>query len=395
MKHLKPLTSLRFFAAFVVVLCHVRYAHEAQLPRGVWNFAKNGFVGVNLFFVLSGFVIAYNYGERFLLGTTSFRQFIVARFARVWPAFMTALLLAVPVYIFRSPEAMRKLPWMIPVHLLLIHNWFPNLGASWLAQSWTIGTEWGFYLLFPLFAAAVFRLRERGLWALLLISAALSFVAPALYQSGSLAGDDLALVGAAGLTAAAFWGRVLRWYSIVRLPEFLVGVCVCRLYMLQNLEARERWIPRIKWAAALSLALVLVVMVVDPFPLMFTNQAVLTLPFAAILWFLAYDRGTLARWMAAPILVLLGEASYSLYLIHPIVKQVVLIGGRHLLHLEPSSYFLTACTIVFSILASIAIFKGIERPARRAIVARFAPLPTRPVVEQEPAPSEPTPAVAQ
>lgn len=392
MKHLKPLTSLRFFAAFVVVLCHVRYAHEAQLPRPVWNFAKNGFVGVNLFFVLSGFVIAYNYGERFVKGTTNFRRFIVARFARVWPAFMTALLLALPVYVMRSPVAMHKLPLMIPVHVLLIHNWFPNLGASWLAQSWTIGTEWGFYLLFPLFAAAVFRLKAPALWTILLVSAALSFVAPALYQSGSLSGDDLASASA-GLTSVAFWGRVLRWYSVVRLPEFLVGVCVCRLYMLQGREERIGWIPVMRGVALVGLLAVLAVMILDPFPLMFTNQAVLTLPFAAILWFLAYDQGALSRWMSNSTLVLLGEASYSLYLIHPIVKQVVLIGGRHLFHLEPQSFFLTGCTIIFSILSSIAIFKWIERPARRAIVNRFTP-PVPPVRESDLDVTEPTPALA-
>src|SRR5258706_4315194 len=106
MKHLKPLTSLRFFAAFVVVLCHVRYTHIHQLPVWAWNFSANGFVGVNLFFVLSGFVIAYNYGEKFLEKTTTFGKFMLARFARIWPAFITALILAFPIYVLRDAEVM-------------------------------------------------------------------------------------------------------------------------------------------------------------------------------------------------------------------------------------------------------------------------------------------------
>src|SRR5690242_13808365 len=142
MKHLKPLTSLRFFAAFVVVLCHLRYSHQQQLSPWAWNFSKNGFVGVNLFFVLSGFVIAYNYGEKFLEKTTTYGRFMLARFARIWPAFITALLLAFPVYVLPDKSVLHKLPLLIPVHVLLIHNWFPNLGWLWLSPSWTIGTEW-------------------------------------------------------------------------------------------------------------------------------------------------------------------------------------------------------------------------------------------------------------
>lgn len=384
MKHLKPLTSLRFFAAFVVVLCHVRYSHYDQMPAWAWNFAKNGFVGVNLFFVLSGFVIAYNYGERFLEKTTTFGKFMLARFARIWPAFVTALLLAFPVYVFHKP-VFEKFPLMLPAHLLLIHNLFPNLGASWLSPSWTIGTEWGFYLMFPLFAAAVFRLRPRGLWTLLIVSALLTFVAPILYHSGMFSGD-------AGKTLSGdvvgedFWGRVLRWYSFFRLPEFMVGVCVCRLFMLQSNEERIRWAPKMGPVALVSTVAIVWLMALDPLPLMFMNQAILTLPFAALIWFLAYDRGLVAGWMRNPTLQLLGEASYSLYLVHLPVKQIGFWAGRRFLHLEPDSIPLTLMIIVAAILTSIVIFLLIEKPSRRWIVGRFGGQSKKPDgVLQEPA----------
>ena len=394
MKHLKPLTSLRFFAAFVVVLCHIRYPFDPfkagdhlRLPVWAWNFAKNGFVGVNLFFVLSGFVIAYNYGDKFLEKTTTFLRFMIARFARIWPAFVTALILAFPVYVLRGDDktAMAKFPLMLPVHLLLIHNWFPNLGASWLSPSWTIGTEWGFYLMFPLFAAAVFKLREKGLWTLLIVSAALTFIAPIIYHSGALSQYSQPDTG-----GEDFWGRVLRWYSFVRLPEFLVGVAVCRLYMLQTLEQREKWSRVMAPLALLGLAFIVWVMAADPFEFMFTNQAVLTLPFAAIIWYLAYDRGWISKALALPTLILLGEASYSLYLIHIVVKQYFYrIGGIFFLT-RADSIPLALSIIVGSIFASIIIFKKIEKPARRWIVKRFAGKATSPApalqeqVEPEP-----------
>jgi peptidoglycan/LPS O-acetylase OafA/YrhL len=369
MKHLKSLTSLRFFAAFVVVLCHLRYTHEKQLPLWAWNFAKNGFVGVNLFFVLSGFVIAYNYGERFLEKTTTFKKFMVARFARIWPAFVAALVLAVPVYVIGNERAMAKLPLLIPTHLLLIHNWFPNLGSVWLSPSWTIGTEWGFYLMFPLFAAAVFRLKERGLWTLLIVSLLLGCVAPALYHAGVFTPQHRNVLG--DVAGEDLWGRILRWYSFFRLPEFLVGVCVCRLFMLQDTGQREKWGRALGPVAALSVVAIIGLMASDVLPMMFINQAALTLPFAVLIWYLAYDRGWIARVMAVPTLVLLGEASYSLYLVHIIVKQVMYHVSGALFNTQNGNVPLTISVIIGSILFSIFMFKCIERPSRRWIVDRF------------------------
>jgi peptidoglycan/LPS O-acetylase OafA/YrhL len=370
MKHLTPLTSLRFFAAFVVVLCHVRYTHEQQYPHWFWNFSKNGFVGVNLFFILSGFVIAYNYGEKFLERTTTFGKFMLARFARIWPAFVTALILAFPIYVLKDPATIHKLPLLIPVHLLLIHNWFPNLGAAWLSPSWTIGTEWGFYLMFPLFAAAIFRLREKGLWTLLIIAALLTFVAPVIYHSGILANASAKAIGD-DASDVDFWGRVLRWYSIFRLPEFLVGVAVCRIFMLQTPSQKEAFTRWMGPVALISLGFIGYVMIADNLPMMFINQAVLTLPFAAVIWYLAYDRGLVAKWMAIRPLVFLGEASYSLYLIHLVVKQACYKVGRVFFDIPESSIPLTVCIIVFAIWASIFIYRRIEKPSRRWIVSRF------------------------
>ena len=386
MKHLKPLTSLRFFAAFIVVLCHVRYTHQAQMQPWFWNFSLNGFVGVNLFFVLSGFVIAYNYGEKFLAKTTTYKKFMIARFARIWPAFVTALILAFPIYVYHNPEAQAKFPLMLPTHLLLIHNWFPNLGWVWLSPSWTIGTEWGFYLMFPLFAAAVFKLRERGLWTLLAVCALLTVVAPVIYHSGMLSGATLT-GDAAG---EDFWGRALRWYSIFRLPEFVVGVCVCRLFMLQSPAQREASTKWLAPAAALSLIVIGQVMMANQLPMMYIDQCVLTLPFAALIWYLAGARGLVAKVMSIPLLVLLGEASYSLYLIHLIVKNVGFRVAGHLFHLKGDSVPLTIFVIIAAIVASVIIFELIEKPSRRWIVSKFGGKPASQIATlQDPSEREP------
>lgn len=92
--HLTALTGLRFLAAIHVVLFHRREAFPG-LPYAVENLLVSGNIGVNLFFVLSGFVLAYNYMNDD--GLPSRREFWVARFARIYPVYLLAFLLFAPV----------------------------------------------------------------------------------------------------------------------------------------------------------------------------------------------------------------------------------------------------------------------------------------------------------
>jgi peptidoglycan/LPS O-acetylase OafA/YrhL len=87
---LNALTTLRFLAALHVVLFHMRVT--GVLPGGPWwyqNLASVGYIGVNLFFVLSGFILVYTYANT----TVSPRRFWQARFARIYPAYALSLLL--------------------------------------------------------------------------------------------------------------------------------------------------------------------------------------------------------------------------------------------------------------------------------------------------------------
>src|SRR5215470_13833933 len=94
---LNALTTLRFFAALHVVLFHMRVV--GVLPNGPWwyqNFASIGFVGVNFFFFLSGFILVYTYDGPAL----SAKNFWRARFARIYPAYLLSLVAAAPFFFF-------------------------------------------------------------------------------------------------------------------------------------------------------------------------------------------------------------------------------------------------------------------------------------------------------
>jgi peptidoglycan/LPS O-acetylase OafA/YrhL len=116
---------------------------------------------VSLFFVLSGFILTYVYPS--LDAPGALRRFLVARAARIWPAHIVTLLLAVWLMKAHSPA----LPTIANVTML--HGWIPlpEYFFSYNAVSWTISTEFGFYILFPLL---IWRFDRTWHWKLALVA---------------------------------------------------------------------------------------------------------------------------------------------------------------------------------------------------------------------------------
>src|SRR4051794_18365339 len=96
---LRALTGLRFVAALQVLLYHVYAPGSASAPGWVRALAGSGYVGVGLFFVLSGFVLAYNYLEPMEAGEVSPREFWAARLARIYPVYLLGLAAGMPVFV--------------------------------------------------------------------------------------------------------------------------------------------------------------------------------------------------------------------------------------------------------------------------------------------------------
>src|SRR5580704_11495728 len=152
---LNALTTLRFLAALHVVLFHMRVT--GVLPGGPWwyqNFSSVGYIGVNLFFVLSGFILVYTYANT----TVSPRRFWQARFARIYPAYALSLLLSAPFFFFAVRYldipflawSKQHLVAACVLTLTLLQSWFPEAALTWNAVCWSLSVEAFFYLAFPL-----------------------------------------------------------------------------------------------------------------------------------------------------------------------------------------------------------------------------------------------------
>src|SRR5579859_3585178 len=184
---LDELTSLRFFAAATVTLFHLKV--EGVVEGGPWwyeNFAAIGYIGVNFFFTLSGFILVYSYEGR----DYSPAGFWRSRFARIYPAYLFSLLLALPGFIAALDQL--DLPFFawskahfIPACLLtltLLQAWIPQGALTWNPVCWSLSVEAFFYGLFPF-------LKIRRPWLLLigscLISLALSLAYLLLHPDGA------------------------------------------------------------------------------------------------------------------------------------------------------------------------------------------------------------------
>jgi peptidoglycan/LPS O-acetylase OafA/YrhL len=158
-------TGLRGLAALLVLFYHVRTPKDLELHFGYFDaFSKFGYFGVDVFFVLSGFILSYVYGSVFVAGvtTSNLKSYGVARFARIYPLHVATLVLMLGAY-----EASRQLgvqpteaggySWESTLlSLLLVQEWFGVVAPN--PSSWSISIEFASYLLFPFFIGFILRI---------------------------------------------------------------------------------------------------------------------------------------------------------------------------------------------------------------------------------------------
>ena len=361
---LPAITTLRFFAALHVVLFHMRVI--GILPGGPWwyqNFAGIGYVGVNFFFVLSGFILVYTYEGPQL----NPRNFWWARFARIYPAYLLSLIVAAPFFFF----ALRHLDlpfyvwskqhtfWACTLTVSLLQAWAPQAALTWNSVCWSLSVESFFYFLFPFL---LLRTRKRtptgltlGMLALWLVSLCLSFGYVFFHPDG--------IDKANSPETTLFWKNVLSFNPLVRLPEFVIGMLAGRLFLAEF--AKKKFATPLILAGLLGFAGV--VIFADRIPSPVISTGLLSPAFAALIFGAAQQ----PRWLsflAHPWLVLLGDASYSLYLLH----SLLISRTFNALPSLPGALRVAAC-FAAAIAASLLAYRLVEEPARRLLRPKKVP----------------------
>jgi peptidoglycan/LPS O-acetylase OafA/YrhL len=373
--HLRPLTGLRFMAALLVVIHHYfgiatgDYGQRAD-PR-VPNLIAAGFVGVDFFFILSGFILAYNYlGADGQLRVTR-RDFWAARCARIYPVYLLAFLVATlpSAHSLLSHHASLLSTTMTGLAALtLTQAWVPASSDAWNGPGWSLSAEAFFYLLFPLAALCIGRLGRYRLYLALAACWALSLATP-------LACAHAVLTAGGGWDMT--WLKFLKYNPLVRLPEFLLGVALGRLFASRMSATPAGRMSRVARPARLSVvallgsvcALSYVPTMLGPgsaLPYLLLHNGLVDPLFALLIYSLASGEGPLAALLSLPAMVVLGEASYALYIVHvPLWDWMTYALSR--LHMTPGFVTLSLLHLGVAIALSILTLRVVEQPARHAL----------------------------
>jgi len=177
---LNNLTGLRFYAAFFVFLYHF-FPVYTTIPK--IEFFEIGFLGVDIFFILSGFILTYVYYTKFFVNKLTGRDywsFIVKRFAKIYPLHFIITLLFIPVtyigkYLFHQ-DSLNIYPDTLIQNFLMIHSWDTTMHLSWNFPSWSISAEWFAYLFLFAPLAYIYKLSRISL-ILMSVFIVLGFVA--------------------------------------------------------------------------------------------------------------------------------------------------------------------------------------------------------------------------
>lgn len=337
------LTGLRGIAAVAVLLYHI--PHSPAFQDYALGLFSRAYLAVDLFFVLSGFVISIGYYERVVKrpSAASYGDFLLNRMARVWPLhFVVAMVFLLRILLNVSGEQSVALtPANLFTNFFMIESW--GWGTQALAgNSWSVSTELVAYLLFPLVAILAF---SRLVW-LEVASAVVLLVVVATYGHGSRGPLDVN----DGNTLLP----VLRC-----LAGFALGVVAFRVAKHPQCE---RFLGGEHGFLA-SCALLVVALLIPG------GDVVVALCFPLLVIACYYDGRTARALLANPVSFHLGLISYSIYLWHPLVRDVFAraMGISHRYGLVGFDWVFVAGTLVATWLVCWASYLLIEVPGHRAI----------------------------
>ena len=350
--HVRPLTTLRFVAALWVLLHHA-------LPRGASGsftdaVGGTGWLGVSLFFVLSGFLLTTRYAtDGALRGTRG--AFWRERVARLLPTYLLSLAFA--TLLFARDARVEQLAGgriaaIAATVLTGQQAWRPETACEWNCPAWSLSVEFWFYLIFPFVIAAigVWLLRGargmRGLAVLLFSLAASALIFPGLERAGG--------------------GWPLPVYSLsplARWPEFLAGIGLAGLIGGWSPATRRPGLALmaggVAWLAATVLAR-------DPIVAAGSHLLPVALPGFVMMIAGAWALRTHAvPLLGAASLVLLGEASYALYLFHaPLHGYLLALTNRVVGRGYDGAWALFAFYVILALGLSVLIHLRFEVPWR-------------------------------
>jgi len=317
------------------------------LPFAMQSIFRGGYLAVQTFFLLSGFVLAQSYSTT-RWNKRSLTKFAMARFARIYPAYLLSLVLIswfVFEFLLKPGRSMAQKATVIGDYAFVLQGWTGSLNVGWNTPAWSLSCEFFFYLCFPLLFVWLGRGNLARVWAAL----GGCFVLPILLARAGL--PDV-------------------WKPIHHLSDFVAGIAAARFYgaLLRSGMAAKATRELGFWLSASALAAG-AAFIVNPHVLdgtVITLSTVLRPINVLLLIGLATGGGFLVRLLSTDVAGYLGKASYSMYILHiPLLWWFTRYTFYRFGATPPAwTGFLFMAAVIG---VSIAAFEFVEAPANRWI----------------------------
>ncbi|WP_207848103.1 MULTISPECIES: acyltransferase [unclassified Pseudomonas] len=367
-KQINTLTSLRFFAAALVVIFHSKHSF------GGFSFADTFALtqAVSMFYVLSGFILAHTH--KTITSGRELGMFYASRFARIWPLHLVTAV----VVIFIMKHYSYSIPiWDTILNFTLLQSWVPNQATyfSLNGVSWSLSNEIFFYAIFPLLILNIEKTWKIKLAITIAITATMLV---------SFKDSDGALMT---------WSTYIS--PLTRLSEFMLGIAAYQIYLKTFKESQT--------STALFSGLELIAVLFAGFAMWAPNLHLFSnlpgklntpvtiwsincggaLAFAFLIVVLAQQRGIISKVLQIRPLVYLGEISFALYMVHQIVIRV--FDMYPFLTAGFSAVGTFAAYYATSIVASAMAHGVIEKPTQKLILRALGKFKSKSV--NDPVPS--------
>lgn len=361
------LTGIRALGSWWVVAFHMdrQLAYLIPVDSFLMRVVHVGHVSITLFFILSGFVISYNYTTRFQnLRLNSYLQFLWQRLARIYPIHIVMLLVLLSIVLLSrvggfglgNPE--RYTVGSFFEHFLLVNAWQAPFKTTWNGVAWTLSLEWLCYLIFPIIAFAACRIRNPvKLFSCLVVLLLCTSVVRLAVGMPELLLQPTAFV--------EYWRENL--FELIRHPSlFTLGFL---MYCVYAAQVGANW----KWQY-LNPILLFVLVIVSVLQSSLGLSTLFVTPFwAALIYGLTWDHGFIAKFFQSKFMMQWGYMSYALFMTHTVTLTIL----NKVLPFEKfaegnilSAIALFSLYIIFISLVAWVAYTWIEEPCRMWMKSR-------------------------
>lgn len=339
--HYNALTGIRAIAAIMIFIYHNRKYWKDDLHPEVFRFCNELNLGVQLFFVLSGFLIAKSYGALPLQSFSSYRKYLSQRFMRIMPLYW----LLVTLYYLDS--SFGKLKFSL-IHYLLLHGFSSTHSLEVIAQAWSLTVEMTFYILAPFL---LFLLGKKTMYVLcfLILFFGVSIAIGITWQMingnpnyyfyptefvlmSTFSGQSVLFF--VGILFAKFESKIAdfsisKYATIIGGFGFLLVLYSIGLFQESRVDhGTNHWQGKLLFFTILPICIVL------------------------LFYGLMYQKTALQKFLASKTMVLLGNASFAFYLVHISYVNLKLRGW----------VFLPDRNFILLWIVSIALYYFFEKP---------------------------------